>query len=718
MQRTYWLRGYDNMDTDSNCSVQQAVSGADTQQEAIEVVQHLVEGISTENVVTHTYHTVVENTDQSNTTNMELMQMLKHMQECLSTQIGNIQTQCQASQQVLQAEIVQTRAEISQKYTELKQDVTQLDIAVTGMLEEITSVREELVQTRETTNTQVTELVTEFSEKLGIIESQVNEEINGVKHEFTGKIGSVHERLLRVESGHINFETSALDKANHIVNGQLENMKRQISDEFHALSKHTHEQITELRAVIQSRQLLDRDVVTNTPTRPIAGCDASSNNNEASEQVLHAENGGMSTASPSAINNNDPHVMVINQAINRSWVPELPTFSGRSNENPVSFLHKFQDYKKFCNLSNEHIFLCINTCFKGDPYFWWQLHRENVHSFDEFRQMFLSQYWSVSTQSHVRATIMTEHFTPGPNRSLEAHVSELYERTRHMTPPITDTEFITIVMCQLPINYRTHFAGDEGTDWPTFRKRLLAYCRLECENNHNTRHRDLHASDAHNHLPHNRRNVPLYNRDWRNQNHGNYHQTNGSPTNTRLYDQRNDMNHFNQQDHNTVYRSNKFPSGDNNNHSPNVNVIQSERNDSRNAWRPNNWRQGRFSQGRPYRNYRCNNYGSYSRSNTAYSHGEGEFTTEPSQTFPQTTGTALETAGGGIQDSGTCAQTTPAVEPIVHRGATYYNAGHSTVNLGNHVPLYGNAPVHSNEQINDTPISNQANASYNNTTHY
>ncbi|KAJ8889496.1 hypothetical protein PR048_008995 [Dryococelus australis] len=65
-----------------------------------------------------------------------------------------------------------------------------------------------------------------------------------------------------------------------------------------------------------------------------------------------------------------------------------------------------------------------------------------------------------------------ERFTPGRGRSLEAHISEVYKESRHLTSPISDEEFMAMILLQLPFRYQAQWSGRWDVDLVSFREGL------------------------------------------------------------------------------------------------------------------------------------------------------------------------------------------------------------------------------------------------------
>ncbi|KAJ8893567.1 hypothetical protein PR048_006167 [Dryococelus australis] len=124
------------------------------------------------------------------------------------------------------------------------------------------------------------------------------------------------------------------------------------------------------------------------------------------------------------------------------WMEKLPTFEAKSGENHVEYLLKLEEYSKF-------------------------------------RSSFLKQFWNKKIQGNLQAKLHAERFYPGKGKTLEEHMSEVYDKSRHLTPPVSDEEFAAMILHQLPYKYRTHWSGRLYQDLASFREGLLEFDRIE-----------------------------------------------------------------------------------------------------------------------------------------------------------------------------------------------------------------------------------------------
>ncbi|KAJ8882647.1 hypothetical protein PR048_014459 [Dryococelus australis] len=135
----------------------------------------------------------------------------------------------------------------------------------------------------------------------------------------------------------------------------------------------------------------------------------------------------------------------------RFWAEQLPRSEGRTGENTINFLVKCEEYTALFTLNDSDMLHCLSISLASTAYYWWEVMCRRV-------------------QGSLGAKLHSELFYSGKGRSLENHLSQLYERSsRHMTPPIGNEEFVVMVLNQLPYNYQAHWMGRTDSDPPAER---------------------------------------------------------------------------------------------------------------------------------------------------------------------------------------------------------------------------------------------------------
>ncbi|KAJ8892402.1 hypothetical protein PR048_004982 [Dryococelus australis] len=131
-------------------------------------------------------------------------------------------------------------------------------------------------------------------------------------------------------------------------------------------------------------------------------------------------------------------ISVIMHHPSKLWAEQIHKFEGRIGENPVNCLLKFQKYASLFDLSDGDMLRCDTAAC----------------------------------------------FVPGKGKHLKAYLSEMYERSHHLEPPVNDEEFIGMILRQLPFKYQSHWTGRHENSLATFREDLLAFDSIQQQQNY------------------------------------------------------------------------------------------------------------------------------------------------------------------------------------------------------------------------------------------
>ncbi|KAJ8888988.1 hypothetical protein PR048_008482 [Dryococelus australis] len=107
------------------------------------------------------------------------------------------------------------------------------------------------------------------------------------------------------------------------------------------------------------------------------------------------------------------------------------------------------------------------------------MNRPIISNYAEFKEKITEQFWNKKIKDNLNAQLHSEWFVPGKGRRLEFHLAEIYEKSRYLDPPLSDEEFMAMVLRQLPYHYQSHWTGRHAEDLSTFREALLAYDQID-----------------------------------------------------------------------------------------------------------------------------------------------------------------------------------------------------------------------------------------------
>lgn len=348
----------------------------------------------------------------------------------------------------------------------IRQLHAELSADFNGQLVELRhAVREDLDQVCNSVNDRICSITTEvknINEEVSTLKSETDEKFSGVLERLSGQeqalndinleMEQVNSRVLTMRSENVNFQDR--------INASLERMETRLqSSSILSPNGNTGEETegTDTLAVHTT------NLVPGMPpdTNPFPGLTSNT----------------LSDKQMSSLTFNPPATILHHPA--KHWSRELPIFQGKTSENPMAFIKHFDEYVALFGLTEKEALKCLNLCLKSTAYFWWEIERERINSYDEFKDSFRAQFWNAQVQGNLRARMHSERFDPKKGKGVEEHLSEVYERSRNLSPPMDDTEFVAMVIGQLPYRYQIQWAGRLPGTLAEFREQLINYDRLD-----------------------------------------------------------------------------------------------------------------------------------------------------------------------------------------------------------------------------------------------
>ncbi|KAJ8895920.1 hypothetical protein PR048_001261 [Dryococelus australis] len=162
----------------------------------------------------------------------------------------------------------------------------------------------------------------------------------------------------------------------------------------------------------------------------------------------------------------------------KHWSEEMPKFSGKQNENPVTYIKKMEEYAKLFALNDTDLLRCTRMSLQSTACFWWEVEKDRITNFSGFQESFLLQFWSSKIQSNIRSQPAYGHWDPKKEKRIEEHFSDVYERTRHLAAAMGD-ELVDVVISQLPITHHRQFTGGVYRDLTEFIHHFISADQLE-----------------------------------------------------------------------------------------------------------------------------------------------------------------------------------------------------------------------------------------------
>ncbi|XP_063218388.1 uncharacterized protein LOC134528576 isoform X1 [Bacillus rossius redtenbacheri] len=359
--------------------------------------------------------------------------------------------------------------------------------------------------------------ISEFTQHVTAQIHNVREEAQNFRDSVTAKFTSVEVQMQCMQQSIENAETVCQDTARRVAEETITQTTTGMEIRFayvqQMLQQHETDTTQEFKTVINKIERLEsfahRISLHDTNACVVESPSTQQPDRHIPASPLRTDNQSASTANVKQTTAKGQGILVLDAAttINhpaRHWAEEMPTFSAKTNENPRKFLKSLDEYANRFNLTESEKMRCLSSCLKSTAYYWWEVHQGSTESYNEFCQLFLRQHWSMKIQGNLRAQLHSEKFDPKRGRSLEAHLSDMFERTRYLDIVMNDEEFIALILGQLPMRYQLHLSGRNFENISDFREQLLAYDRLDRQSRANTNVREEGERQPQNKQP------PLY----------------------------------------------------------------------------------------------------------------------------------------------------------------------------------------------------------------
>lgn len=130
---------------------------------------------------------------------------------------------------------------------------------------------------------------------------------------------------------------------------------------------------------------------------------------------------------------------------------EKPSFSGKSDENPMKFLKKFKHYCKITKVPIEEQVNKIITCLNENAESWVIFHGESFTDFNDFEGKFIRRFWSDSVQEAIRTRIMSRRFNDRDKLTFSQFFIAQVNELRMLTTSLPDSILLSSLMKQFPL---------------------------------------------------------------------------------------------------------------------------------------------------------------------------------------------------------------------------------------------------------------------------
>lgn len=124
-------------------------------------------------------------------------------------------------------------------------------------------------------------------------------------------------------------------------------------------------------------------------------------------------------------------------------LPKRSKFYGEGNENPIEFLIECERSMDHVgnNLSESERIEWVTNRFEKTAAQWFQIIRETITTYADFKRKFEERYWNHTIQRKIRDRLEFGRYDPR-FKTKEAYVIELVARAKHLRPQLTEGDMV------------------------------------------------------------------------------------------------------------------------------------------------------------------------------------------------------------------------------------------------------------------------------------
>lgn len=129
---------------------------------------------------------------------------------------------------------------------------------------------------------------------------------------------------------------------------------------------------------------------------------------------------------------------IIDAQNSRLDVP-IPIFENENSANPVKFLDDMETYFQAKNTQETRKIVIMESALKGKASVWYHLTRAEIRNFQDFKKMFLSEFYSVRTQVEIKRRWESECYDPQEG-DLQGYFYKKIQESNFFIPKLTSYE--------------------------------------------------------------------------------------------------------------------------------------------------------------------------------------------------------------------------------------------------------------------------------------
>lgn len=396
------------------------------------------------------------NNQSENMSGMEATNMEASLQLMLQQFMLQIENKIESSHEVINNKIessheaIKNKIEISNEAIKVNNEEINKKLDESNKrLEEIEVMNKEIDKKLKNSTESLNRRLEGIEESAKMLETNLNERLILASNEINNKIDSTHDEINKLTESQDHLATELSERCNRNDTQILE-----LSEKVDRI---------QINEVLSRVTVLERQVEKINPI-------VSENHPPVSQNV--------NTEMPLTPNVNIPNYL-INELL-------LPSFCSEAGDQPVNFIKELDEYIRLRSISEDLKMLVVKKSLRGRALQWLNLIGGNI-TYSQFKSAFLSQYWNLDHQLHIRAEITNGKYDSRIDMNMIDYFLKMAEKAKLLNPPLSDKEFISSIINHFPQQTRNNLIVAKPSDYTQIIDLLTAFedankCRGKLEN--------------------------------------------------------------------------------------------------------------------------------------------------------------------------------------------------------------------------------------------
>jgi hypothetical protein len=375
---------------------------------------------------------------------VKFQEFQENVKKDLQTETEQLTKRCELETQKLDKQVTaKLDSGIRSVYNKISQVQKEVDLELTAVKQNINmvpdKVEKKLNQQLSQTNIVVEELATvQFSDSVDQLESKLTTlgpEVNAIRDKVQQSAEVISKRPWeRVK------QTVQRDKAS------METQMGRLGS-----------QVVELRELVLTRN----DAVPHVPSSSIGSIVSENNVHEGNTTGCSTGSVNASTGTKVNFVNNADRAIITHCVLSNSEL-SLPLFGEKLEVNPMFHFKQLTEFIKLKEIPQAHQLAVASKSIIGKlSRQWLEAISDKLKNYDDFRQAFLSTWWSPSQQSFVRCNIYQSRYDRWSGLTLSGHFLKYATMASHLEPRPSDIELIEAIRYHFPIQVQRVMLGTQ-----------------------------------------------------------------------------------------------------------------------------------------------------------------------------------------------------------------------------------------------------------------